>query len=51
MRVLLAEDERVTAQLLAKGLREQAYAVDLSTTASRHRAASRTATTTSPCSA
>jgi DNA-binding response OmpR family regulator len=29
MRVLLAEDERVTAQLLAKGLREQAYAVDL----------------------
>jgi two-component system copper resistance phosphate regulon response regulator CusR len=29
MRVLLVEDERATARLLAKGLREQAYAVDL----------------------
>jgi DNA-binding response OmpR family regulator len=29
MRVLLVEDERATARLLAKGLREQAYAVDV----------------------
>jgi DNA-binding response OmpR family regulator len=29
MRVLLVEDERTTARLLAKGLREQAYAVDV----------------------
>jgi two-component system copper resistance phosphate regulon response regulator CusR len=29
MRVLLVEDERATARMLAKGLREQAYAVDV----------------------
>ena len=29
MRLLLAEDERATARLLAEGLREQAYAVDI----------------------
>jgi two-component system, OmpR family, copper resistance phosphate regulon response regulator CusR len=29
MRVLLVEDERATARFLAKGLREQAYAVDV----------------------
>jgi DNA-binding response OmpR family regulator len=29
MRILLVEDERVTARLLAKGLREHAYAVDV----------------------
>jgi DNA-binding response OmpR family regulator len=29
MRVLLVEDERATARLLAKGLREQGYAVDV----------------------
>src|SRR5436190_7592754 len=29
MRVLLAEDEPQAAQVLAKGLREQAYAVDI----------------------
>jgi two-component system copper resistance phosphate regulon response regulator CusR len=29
MRVLLVEDERSTARMLAKGLREQAYAVDV----------------------
>ena len=29
MRVLLAEDERSAAQMVAKGLREQAYAVDI----------------------
>jgi DNA-binding response OmpR family regulator len=29
MHVLLVEDERATAQMLAKGLREQAYAVDV----------------------
>ena len=30
MRVLLVEDEMAAAQMLAKGLREQAYAVDVS---------------------
>jgi DNA-binding response OmpR family regulator len=30
MRVLLVEDEAHAAQMLAKGLREQAYAVDIS---------------------
>ena len=30
MRVLLVEDEPRAAQMLAKGLREQAYAVDVS---------------------
>jgi DNA-binding response OmpR family regulator len=29
MRILLVEDERVAAEVLAKGLREQAYAVDV----------------------
>ena len=29
MRLLLAEDEPRAAQMLAKGLREQAYAVDV----------------------
>src|SRR5262245_60637380 len=29
MRVLLAEDEPRAAQMLAKGLREQAYAIDI----------------------
>src|SRR5690349_24877724 len=29
MHVLLVEDERATARMLAKGLREQAYAVDI----------------------
>ncbi len=29
MRVLLVEDERATARILAKGIREQAYAVDV----------------------
>ena len=32
MRLLLVEDEPVTAQMLAKGLREQAYAVDVART-------------------
>ena len=32
MRVLLAEDERETAELLAKGLREHTYAVDIART-------------------
>lgn len=31
MRVLLVEDEPAAAQMLAKGLREQAYAVDIAT--------------------
>ena len=31
MRILLVEDEPRAAQMLAKGLREQAYAVDLAT--------------------
>src|SRR5690349_12679512 len=29
MRILLVEDERRAAQILAKGLREEAYAVDI----------------------
>src|SRR5947209_17920993 len=29
MRLLLVEDEKATAEMLAKGLREQAYAVDV----------------------
>ena len=29
MRILLVEDERVAAEVLAKGLREHAYAVDV----------------------
>ena len=29
MRILLVEDERRAAQMLAKGLREQAYALDV----------------------
>ena len=32
VRLLLVEDEPVTAQMLAKGLREQAYAVDVAGT-------------------
>lgn len=31
MRILLVEDDTVIAQSLAKGLREQAYAVDVAT--------------------
>ncbi len=43
MRVLLVEDEPAAATMLAKGLREQAYAVDVS--ADGHDAAFRMATT------
>ena len=35
MRLLLVEDEPMTAQMLAKGLREHAYAVDVASTARR----------------
>ena len=31
MRILLVEDEPAAARMLAKGLREQAYAVDVAT--------------------
>ena len=31
MRILLVEDERSAAQMLAKGLQERAYAVDIAT--------------------
>ena len=50
MRILLVEDEPEAARLLAKGLREQAYAVDVAADGRVRRSSARRPPTTTPSS-
>ena len=50
MRILLVEDEPHAARMLAKGLREQAYAVDVAPDGERLSTRSSIRTTTPSCS-